>query len=75
MNYIFINTEDELNPGDLTAGEIFPRGDGQAVEIALKVIRPASFDEYITWVDEMGLSHMVNRSILDMKFFYCEVLD
>lgn len=75
MTHIFVNTQLDLPIGKIVVGEIFPKGSGEPVVQAIRAIRIATIEEYVAWVNEANLGHLINRSILQMKFFYVEVLD
>jgi hypothetical protein len=71
-----VNTELELPIGRPILGEIWPKGgDNESVLAAIKVIRVATLEEYVNWINEKNLGHMVNRSIFNMNIYLAEVLD
>lgn len=75
MTHIFINTKCEFPIGKTILGEIFPTSKDKPVMAAIKVIRAATIEEYVSWVNSKDLGHMINRSIFDMKFYLVELLD
>lgn len=74
MTEMIINTEHHLAPGDLHLGWINDAtGNNRS---AIRVIRTATEQEYLNFVEEQGLSHKVIPSRLNkMKFYVIEILD
>jgi len=78
-NEIYINTYDEQAIGAISYGHIYPHGDEtRPFTISTKIIRVATKEEYLEWIEEQGLLHMVNRPNLDdpnLIFYLIQVLD
>ena len=69
MEQIFINCDETLEPGEMVLGEVHGR------MLAIRCVRVAALDEYLKFVEEKNLSHLVNRTIHDKNLYLVEVLD
>lgn len=75
MKELCINTHGTMEPGQIHSGEVF--AEAGEMFIAVKCIRRVTKEEYLKFVEEQKLMHMVKRSINDpyLNFYLVEVLD
>lgn len=74
MKELCINTEEPLDIGSITNGLVL-NPDMEYVPIALRIISSITLEEYIKFVKEHKLEHLIKRNIHDKYLYRVEILD
>jgi hypothetical protein len=80
MEELIVNTYEEMEPEEIGWGEVYDYSINETREIAVKCIRKATLEEYLAFVNDHNLLHMVGRDILQavkegLNFYVVKVLD